>query len=111
MTTVPTHSRNLIKKTNQTWWFGLFGWYTNSWHYQGKVPWHSIAQHALPFNHFHPNSWSAQISKLGCTRKKSRAIFDPANSSLFVPQPPLKVRSRKSILPSKWEWAHCNLHI
>jgi hypothetical protein len=25
MTTVPTHSRNLIKKTNQTWWFGLFG--------------------------------------------------------------------------------------
>ena len=35
--------------------------------------------------HFHPNSWTAWISEFRCTGKKSKAIFDPANSGLSFP--------------------------
>ena len=62
-------------------------------------------------NHFHPNSWSAQTSEFGRTRKKSRVIFDPANSGLSVPPPPLKVRGRECNLRSKARWVYYILHI
>jgi hypothetical protein len=37
------------------------------------------------YTHCHPNSWTAWISEFRCTGKKSKAIFDPANSGLSFP--------------------------
>ncbi len=81
---------------------------------KARCPDPPIAQQPRPFKkntHFHPNSWSAQTSEFGRTGKKSRVIFDPANSGLSVPPPPLKVRGRECHLRSKARWVYYILHI
>ena len=56
--------------------------------------------------HFHPMLSNAQTSEFGCTEKKRRVIFDPANSGISVLPSPLEVQGRECNLWSKARWAH-----
>ena len=81
------------------------------WHYQDKVPWPSDCPAIMSFwkkiTHYHRNAWSAQVSKLGRTGKKSRTIFDHATTGFSLIPPPFKVRSIERIFGWTRRWVHC----